>query len=389
MLVLNAKRIANMLAWGIFAFSLFSEPNLTYSQIRPVRFIPLGDAPGGDFCSSASAASADGRVVVGNGVNDRGPVALRWTEQEGITEIPPAYPEKKYRSTARGVSSDGNTVIGESSSTASFRGVNMSQGYIWTAEKGIHLLGSLPGGFPASAARAVSGDGTIVVGQVAVKGGPKGFTWTLAQGMNKIPSSSTVLPQDAWRITSDGIATVGVATEFTNDGPLLFSNGKRGRRVAFRILNTGEPEALGILPEHFSSVAMDASRKGKYVIGGNQKKRGGGSQAFIWDATQGMRGLGYLPEHDNSRATAISDDGRIVVGFSASGKENQTAFIWTRGTGIQNLQTLAETAGIDLNGWLLKYASDISADGSTIVGSGTNPQGKWEGWIMRLTGASK
>ena len=388
MLILNAKRTANMLAWGIFAFSFFSEPNLTYGQIRPVRFIPLGDAPGGDFKSSASAVSADGRVVVGSGVNDRGTVALRWTEQGGITEIPPAFPEKRYISVAGGVSSDGNTVIGFSSSNESFRGANMSQGFIWTAEKGIRLLGSLPGGFPFSAARAVSGDGTIVVGQVSVKGPPKGFTWTLAQGMNEIPSSTTVIPIDAAGITSDGVATVGVANEFTNDGPMLFSNGKRGRRVAFRIVNAGKPEALGILPEHFSSSAMDASRKGKYVVGGS-KKKAGGSQAFIWDATQGMRGLGHLPEHDNSFANAISDNGQIVVGFSASGKENHTAFIWTRGTGIQNLQTLAETAGIDLNGWRLISASDISADGSTIVGSGTNPQGKREGWIMRLTDAAK
>ena len=148
MLILNAKRTANMLAWGIFAFSLFSEANLTYGQIRPVRFIPLGDAPGGDFKSSASAVSADGRVVVGSGVNDRGTVALRWTEQGGITEIPPAFPEKKYISVAGGVSSDGNTVIGFSSSNESIRGANMSQGFIWTAEKGIRLLGSLPGGFP-------------------------------------------------------------------------------------------------------------------------------------------------------------------------------------------------------------------------------------------------
>ena len=382
MLVFHVARLANVLALGFCAFIFVSGPNLTYGQIRPVRFIPLGDAAGGNFQSAATAVSADGRVVVGNGLNDRGMVALRWTEQGGITEIPPAHPEKRYRSIAQGVSSDGKTVVGESSSAETFRGVNMNQGYVWRAEKGMRLLGTLPGMFPASAARAVSGNGAIVVGQVSATKGPFGFAWTQSRGLNKLPSSATIRPQDVWGISSDGIAAVGVAVEFTDDGHLRFSNGKRGRRAAFKALNTGEFQALGVLPEHLSSKAMDASLQGRYVVG--TSARAGGSQAFIWDAARGMRGLGHLQRHEHSYASGISDDGRFVVGIS--GKESTKAFIWAQDAGIQDLQVLAMDAGLDLSGWMLKSASDISANGKTVVGRGINPRGKAEGWIMRLAG---
>ena len=385
MLVFRVARLANVLALGFCPFILASGPNLSYGQIRPVRFIPLGDAAGGEFNSYAAAVSADGRVVVGTGRNAQGTVALHWTEQGGITEIPPAHPEKRYRSTAQDVSSDGRTVVGESSSAESFRGVNMPQGYVWTAESGIRLLGSLPGVFPSSAARAISGDGTIVGGQVSAKvhgvGGGFGFAWTQSEGLNILPASSTIVPRDVRGISSDGTAAVGVGFEYTEDGPLRFSNGKRGRRTAFQAFNTGELQAMGVLPGHLSSMAMDVSHQGRYVVGSSEKK--GGAEAYIWDAARGIRGLGHLQRHEVSFANGISDDGRIVVGVS--GKEDRRAFIWTQDTGMRDLQSLAVDAGLDLNDWVLKVASDVSADGRTIVGSGTNPQGKREGWILRLT----
>ncbi len=201
-----------------------------------------------------------------------------------------------------------------------------------------------------------------------------------------LPASSTIVPKDVWGISSDGTAAVGLGVEYTEDGPLRFSNGKRGRRTASRALRTGELQAMGVLPGHLSSMAMDVSRQGRCVVGRSEKKRGTqvGAQAYIWDAVRGMRGLGHLQRHEISLANGISDDGRIVVWVS--GKEDPRAFIWTQDTGIRDLQSLAVDAGLDLNGWVLKLARDVSADGRTIVGSGTNPQGKTEGWIMRLAG---
>ena len=150
--------------------------------------------------------------------------------------------------------------------------------------------------------------------------------------------------------------------------------------------DTAQPPTV---PSHSEPVAAwlrcdglskEASLKGRYVVG--TSKKSDGSQAFIWDAARGMRGLGHLQQHKHSHASGISDDRRIVVG--GSGKESQEAFIWEPAQGMRRLQTLAEDAQLDLSDWLLTIATDISADGRTVVGSGTNPQGKTEGWIMRL-----
>jgi hypothetical protein len=51
-------------------------------------------------------------------------------------------------------------------------------------------------------------------------------------------------------------------------------------------------------------------------------------------------------------------------------------------TGIRNLQDVLENElGLNLAGWRLRAAYDVSTDGLTIVGDGINPEGNVEGWI--------
>jgi len=42
--------------------------------------------------------------------------------------------------------------------------------------------------------------------------------------------------------------------------------------------------------------------------------------------------------------------------------------------------------GVDLSGWVLHDATDISADGRTIVGCGTNPAGVPEAFVAYIPG---
>jgi hypothetical protein len=51
---------------------------------------------------------------------------------------------------------------------------------------------------------------------------------------------------------------------------------------------------------------------------------------------------------------------------------------------MQNLEDVLTERGIDFTGWTLRQATGVSADGLVIVGNGTNPEGRGEGWIIDL-----
>jgi hypothetical protein len=61
------------------------------------------------------------------------------------------------------------------------------------------------------------------------------------------------------------------------------------------------------------------------------------------------------------------------------------AFVWERGVGTRPLlEVLRRNFAIELPGWKLTQAFGISDDGTTIVGSGTNPTGQQEAFAIYL-----
>jgi len=141
-------------------------------------------------------------------------------------------------------------------------------------------------------------------------------------------------------------------------------------------------QGLGDLPGgEFASSASDISADGSTVVGTSIS--GSGSEAFIWDSTNGMQGLGDLPGGQySSFAWDISADGSTVVGYADAGSFE--AFIWNSTDGMQELDVFLISHGIDITGWELTVARGISEDGLTIVGHGRNPNGFQEGWIATI-----
>ncbi|MHC4178016.1 MAG: PEP-CTERM sorting domain-containing protein, partial [Planctomycetota bacterium] len=102
-------------------------------------------------------------------------------------------------------------------------------------------------------------------------------------------------------------------------------------------------------------------------------------EAFVWTEADGMVGLGYLPGHGWSRAYAVSADGSIVVGVSYAVEDHGAytsmgpaeAFIWDAEHGMRNLKDLLISEyQLELPDWALGHPSDISSDGTVIVGNG-------------------
>ena len=84
-------------------------------------------------------------------------------------------------------------------------------------------------------------------------------------------------------------------------------------------------------------------------------------RAFIWSSNGGMQELGILPGGNSSRAMDINDRGE-VVGSSISGT-GEKAFIWTKQTGIVDLNSPASAAG----GFVFIEAQAINSLGQIIV----------------------
>jgi probable HAF family extracellular repeat protein len=229
-----------------------------------------------------------------------------------------------------------------------------------------------------SNAEGVSGDGSVAVGWNYFNGpcssgefGTQcdarigGFTWTGVGGLAPF-TPATALPRDV-----------------SGSGAVIVGDGVNGANLeAFRYDPVGGFALLGRLSGHARSAANAVSADGSTVVG--QSSVGSTPwQAFRWTQAGGIQGLGNLGggAAGGSEAFGVSGDGSLVVGTSPS-DTGSAAFIWDAEHGMRELATLlSEALGLDLAGWTLTRATDISADGTVIVGWGTNPNGDSESWI--------
>jgi probable HAF family extracellular repeat protein len=264
------------------------------------------------------------------------------------------------------MSADGQVLVGESGGRA-FR---------WSAAKGMIDLGTMPAK-DYFVAWGASGDGSVVVGSGDV-GGNEQFTepflWTSNTGMKKLGFLTGDSRGEALAVSKDGQVIVGYS-----------ANNLQTR--AFRRGPDGVMRALDVLGEYSPTVAHAVSSDGSVVVG--ETGSWGSSEAFRWSQSQGIQLLGVLEGDSSSEAAAVSGDGTLVVGYS-SGRKNDKftsrAFIWDSARGMREIQSILKSQyDLDLPGWTLDEATAISSDGTAIVGEGTNPQGKTQAWIVRIT----
>jgi probable HAF family extracellular repeat protein len=269
-------------------------------------------------------------------------------------------------------------VVGYSGGGLSFS----SEAFRWTQATGMVGLGDLVGvsrGFFLGVfdffSPGVSADGSVVVGSSSDL---EASRWTQATGRVGLGNLEWAFGS-ASGASTDGSVVVG----YSGDG-LLFSF------EAFRWTQATGMVGLGYLLSGgggYSSGASAVSADGSVVVGSSSDFGFNTQEAFRWTQATGMVGLGDLAGGSfDSAASGVSGDGSVVVGYSQS-VNGQEAFIWNSAQGMRSLQqVLTNDYGLDLTGWSLNVANAISADGLTIVGSGTNPNGLTEAWIASLDG---
>lgn len=246
----------------------------------------------------ARGVSSDGSVIVGSSTCCFGP-AFRWTSEAGPIAFGSNLGEGSTLAFA--ASSDGSVIVGSHNGQASQ----------WTSEHGLITLDLRPGAI-SSAASDVSADGSVIVGGRDTGAAQQGFRWT-ADGdvilLGDLPGGS--FGSTATGVSADGSVVVG----WSYAGPAI------GTAEAFRWTSDGGMVGLGDLPGGVrASYAHDISADGSIIVGYGESANG--QEAFVWDAANGMRsvsdlltGLGVdLTGWTLTSANAISADGTTIVG---------------------------------------------------------------------------
>jgi uncharacterized membrane protein len=262
----------------------------------------------GGGASLGLGVSYDGSTVVGG----RGQ-AFRWTETGGIQNL--GYlPGDSLFSTARSVSDDGLTIVGDSTNTGGLFG---GQAFRWTPANGMQGLGYLPG-FTKSVAKDVSGDGSVVVGNSS----QEAFRWTEAggmQGLGFLPGGNYSLAE---AVSRDGQTIGGVAIV-------------NGLSNAFRWTSSNGMQRIDDLGYFDHSSSRGISGDGSTIVGSGYKLNDLKVEAFIWTQAGGLKPLQSvltsagldLTGWTLKEATSISADGLTIIGRGQNSNGQSEAWI--------------------------------------------------------------
>jgi uncharacterized membrane protein len=339
-------------------------------------FIPLGDLPGGGFDSYAAAVSRDGTTVVGRSISappmgfDQPYEAYRWTATTGMIGLGD-LDGGTAESFAHAVSSNGAVVVG-TTDTGAFR---------WTQAAGMELFEDATGELVLLRPTGVSDDGSVISGHGdPASGGNVIFRWTEAGGvvnLGALPTDHPFPDGFGFDLSADGSAITGLSLSTSPDvEPILWT--EAGGLIGLGDVPGGFFYAIG------EGISGDGTR-----IGGGARTGTMGSldEAFLWDAARGFVFTDPLRGAvDGSTIYALDRDGSIAVGYD--GSVTGGAMIWDETHGRRSVQEILDRRGVDLTGWLLRGARDISADGTVIVGTGTNPFGDNEAWLAVIPRAA-
>lgn len=338
-----SKRRRIVLSIGLLA--LLGSPSAG-TLAEAATFEALG---GGTATAYAECVSGDGNVVGGF---SSGGVGFRWTKAGGFVtlDFQPAD-----------ASLDGDVLVG----TRGF-----GEAVRWTDSGGSLGLGDLTpsDGSLYSFGLGVSADGSVVVGSTA----NEPFQWTASGGMTAAPT----ITGEAYNggntdISADGSVVAGL---YQVDVPAPPPQYFRTETHAYRAVNGVVAE----IPDIFLGIGVSGMSGDGELLHGQVA-----NQAALW-RDGNVTVIGALPGFSSSWFEHASATGDCIVGTSIEGSTVE-AMIWDDVNGLRRLRdVLEDDFGLTtaLADWTLTEANDVSDDCSVIVGSGFNPAGSREAWIV-------
>lgn len=308
--------------------------------------------------------SADGTTAVGSSTVAQYFIhAFRWNDG-AMTDLGTAFEEP---STAVASNEDGSRLAVGVGSTFPEAG-------IWAADAGIVGIGML-GNY--SIATDMSADGTTVVGYTGVyvvspySQTTLAFRWTAEEGMvdlGKLPGTTQCSPNGT---NDDGSVVVGICNVEAPPPAAQAFVWRQGNGMV----------ALEPVTATQAAAAYGVSGDGKVVVG--SANSGGSNFPATWDETGALTLVTETSTLRYGSLTDVNGDGSVAIGHVRLNGTYQPV-IWDAVHGLRSITTLLSELSLLPDGWVLTSAKDISRDGKVIVGYGTNPAGRSEGWIARL-----
>jgi hypothetical protein len=154
-------------------------------------------------------------------------------------------------------------------------------------------------------------------------------------------------------------------SRMSGDGATIFSSVRTtlGAEALVRWTESGGVEMLGELPVPGSAELGGVSHEGTAAVG--YGFAGARPVPFRWTVEGGIEDLGALPAGaDGARPVAISADGSTIAGFTFAGSTEQDIFRWSAADQIQVMGPAVPLAAFAGAGTLL-----LSADGAVLAGS--------------------
>lgn len=347
-------RIAVVSVCPLFASGALGVPSFT-----PLPFLP------GEDHSLVTSVSDDGRFIGGH---TSGPTATGFTPiiWDGLTRNPLTLPSGFEDGGAyiNAISGDGRSAVAIGLGPDGFQGVR------WDNTGTPHVLSTVPGTF--SSYNAINFDGSVaggVVNQSLFHRTSDALLWTSAGGernLGNIPGFQG--EASITGVSNDGSVVVGFATDSARRPVTWTSAG------GFEVL-PGLPTAP---PSGTIGVAVEVSADGSTIVGAIEAD--GAMRPAFWNAARQVTTLDLFPGYQVGEAVAASNNGVVVGNWREtefSTELESLAFIWNESAGARPLQdVLVSDFGLDLSGWTLRVVTDITPDGTVLVGSGINPRGE-------------
>jgi len=368
-------------------------------------FQALPDLPGGSTASTLSRISSNGLWAIGQSPSTNGPEAVRWSISANTALGIGDLSGSPFSSFGSDISNNGLFASARGTpATGQVRIMRWMSG-LTPAQYNLGTLTS--SGFAYSDARAISNDGTKLVGQSSSTSGLRAFLWTSASPTSAggtltnlgalvlTPTSPagnlTSYFSEANDISGDGLHIVGTSS-YLNQQSVTDPDPTDNYTPPPTFRSSG---SVGFIRQSTTLVQLSdltggAMAAGAHAISDDKTRVAGfgtsasGTEGVIWNigTTITVSSVGDLAGGaTDCRLLGLNLNGTRAVGKGTDG-DGAAAVIWNSALGLRKLTTVLEERGMDVTGWNLTEANSISADGLVIGGNGINPSGVEQAWVI-------